>query len=280
MNASTNGHNGAVSLVGAGPSDPELLTVKAYQLLREADAVLADALVSAAILDDLPETAEVVDVGKRPGPNGKRTTQAEINRSMVRRAERGQRVVRLKCGDAYLFGRGGEEAEFLANEGIPFETVPGVTSAFAAPAVAGIPLTHRDHASSVTVVTGHEAPAKPESSLDWGALGRTVDTGGTLVVLMGVRRVGEYCEALVEAGVSPDTPAAMIERATHAEEYTVTASVATLPAAAERVGIAPPAATVIGDVVSVRERVLESLRGSPPIADRAEATPDGGERGD
>ena len=274
----TRSHGGTVYLVGAGPGDPELLTVKAYRLLREADAVLTDALVSEAILADLPDAVEIVDVGKRPGPDGKRTTQTEINRLMVRRARRGQTVIRLKCGDPTMFGRGGEEAEHLASEGVDFETVPGISSALAAPEVAGIPLTHRRHASSLTVVTGHEDPTKPESALDWDALARTVAAGGTLVVLMGVRRVGEYCRALADNGVSPDTPAAMIERATQADEYTVTASIETLPDEAERVGISPPAATVIGDVVSVRERVLGSLQGSPPIAELAEAMPDGGER--
>jgi len=276
----TNRHGGTVYLVGAGPGDPELLTVKAYRLLREANAVLTDALVSESILADLPDAVEIVDVGKRPGPDGKRTTQTEINRLMVRRARHGQAVVRLKCGDPTMFGRGGEEAEHLASEGVDFETVPGISSALAAPEVAGIPLTHRDHASSLTVVTGHEDPTKPESALDWDALARTVDAGGSLVVLMGVRRVADYSKALTENGVSPDAPAAMIERATHADEYTITGTLRTLPAEAERVGISPPAATVIGDVVSVRERVLESLQGSPPIANVAEAMPDGGERGE
>jgi len=253
--------SGTVHLVGAGPGDPDLLTVKAYRLLRKADTVLTDALVSGAVLSDLPESVEIVDVGKRPGPNGERTTQTEINRLMVRRARRGQRVVRLKCGDPTMFGRGGEEAEHLASEGVAFETVPGVSSVLAAPEAAGIPLTHREHASSLTVVTGHEDPTKPESALDWDALSRTVGAGGTLVVLMGVRRVGEYCGALRDGGVPSDTPAAMIERATHADEYTVTGSIETLPDEAGRVGISPPAVTVIGDVVSVRERVI----GAPSV---------------
>jgi uroporphyrin-III C-methyltransferase len=269
-------HHGTVSLVGAGPGDPDLLTVKAYRLLREADAVLTDALVSEAILDDLPESVEIVDVGKRPGPDGERTTQADINRGMVRRARRGQQVVRLKCGDPTIFGRGGEEAEHLASEGIEFETVPGISSAMAAPEVSGVPLTHREHASSLTVITGHEDPSKEKSALDWDALARTVDSGGTLVVLMGVRRLPDYAAALVEGGVAPDTPAAMIERATHEDEYTVTGTLETLPAEAKRVGVSPPAATVIGDVVSVREEVLDSLRGSPPVGSLAEAMPDGG----
>ena len=269
-------HHGTVALVGAGPGDPDLLTVKAYRLLREADAVLTDALVSEAILNDLPDSVEIVDVGKRPGPDGERTTQADINRGMVRRAKRGQQVVRLKCGDPTIFGRGGEEAQYLASEGIEFETVPGISSAMAAPEVSGVPLTHREHASSLTVITGHEDPSKDESALDWDALSRTVAAGGTLVVLMGVRRLPDYAAALTEGGVAPETPAAMIERATHEEEYTVTGTLETLPAEAERVGVSPPAATVIGDVVSVREEVLDSLRGSPPVGSLAEAMPDGG----
>jgi uroporphyrin-III C-methyltransferase len=269
-------HQGTVALVGAGPGDPDLLTVKAYRLLREADTVLTDALVSEAILDDLPDSVEIVDVGKRPGPDGERTTQADIDREMVRRARRGQQVVRLKCGDPTIFGRGGEEAEHLASEGIEFETVPGISSAMAAPEVSGIPLTHREHASSLTVITGHEDPSKEKSALDWDALSRTVDSGGTLVVLMGVRRLPDYAAALTEGGVAPETPAAMIERATHEEEYTVTGTLRTLPEEANRVGVSPPAATVIGDVVSVREEVLGSLRGSPPVGSLAEAMPDGG----
>jgi uroporphyrin-III C-methyltransferase len=265
---------GRVQLVGAGPGDPELLTVKAYRLLREADAVLTDALVSEAILADVPPSVEIVDVGKRPGPDGKRTTQAEINQELVRRARRGEQVVRLKCGDAMVFGRGGEEAEYLAQARIPFETVPGISSALAAPAVAGIPLTHREHASSLTVVTGHEDPTKAASSLDWDALARTVAAGGTLVVLMGVRRVADYCEALTTGGVPSDTPAAMIERATHHDEYTVTGTVETLPTDADRVGISPPAATVIGDVVALRDRVIGAFGGhapTPPKPARATA---------
>jgi uroporphyrin-III C-methyltransferase len=258
------GRGGEVYLVGAGPGDPELLTVKAYRLLREADAVLHDALVSESILADLPDSVEVVDVGKRPGPDGKRTTQAEINREMVQRARRGEQVVRLKCGDPTIFGRGGEEAEFLAAKGVGFETVPGISSAVAAPEVAGVPLTHREYASSLTIVTGHEDPSKPESALDWEALAKTVSAGGTLVVLMGVRRAAEYCKALAENGLAPETPAAMIERATHEDEYTVAGTVETLPAEADRVGISPPAATVIGDVVSVREQVRDALREAPP----------------
>jgi uroporphyrin-III C-methyltransferase len=267
---------GTVALVGAGPGDPDLLTVKAYRLLREADAVLTDALVSEAILDDLPDSVEIIDVGKRPGPDGERTTQADINRGMVRRAKRGQQVVRLKCGDPTVFGRGGEEAQYLASEGIEFETVPGISSAMAAPEVSGVPLTHREHASSLTVITGHENPLKNESALDWDALARTVDSGGTLVVLMGVRRLPDYAAALTEGGVASETPAAMIERATHNEEYTVTGTLETLPEEAKRVGVSPPAATVIGDVVAVREEVLDSLRGSPPVGSLAEAMPDGG----
>ena len=252
---------GTVSLVGAGPGDPELLTVKAYRLLADADVVCYDALTGEGILE-LAEGAETIDVGKRPKPDGERTTQEEINRLMVRRAHQGQQVVRLKGGDPCVFGRGGEEAEHLAAAGVAFEIVPGITSAIAAPEAAGIPVTHRDHASAMTVVTGHEDPSKAKSALDWEALARTVAAGGTLVVLMGVRRLPEYCTALGENGVDPDTPVAVIERATLPEEFTVTGTLATIAAESRAVGIESPAATVIGDVVGVRERVAPYLDAS------------------
>lgn len=254
---------GKVYLVGAGPGDPELLTVKAQRLLEAADAVLHDALVNEAILTELPASVAVVDVGKRPGPDGSRTTQAEINDRMVERARAGEEVVRLKGGDPTVFGRGGEEAEHLAAAGVDFEVVPGVTSVVGAPSVVGIPLTHRDHASAISVVTGHETPDKPESALDWDALAATVRNGGTLVILMGVRSLPDNVAALRSAGLPGDCPAAMIERATWEDEQTVTGTLATIVAEAEAGGIQPPAITIVGDVVDVRERVLGHLaRGS------------------
>ncbi|WP_227373670.1 uroporphyrinogen-III C-methyltransferase [Haladaptatus halobius] len=258
-------HDGTVYLVGAGPGDPELLTVKARKLLDEADAVLHDRLADERIVESCSETAEVVSVGKRPGPNGERTTQEEINRMMVCKAREGKDVVRLKGGDPTVFGRGGEEAEQLAAAGIDFEVVPGITSAVAAPGVAGIPVTHREHASSVTVVTGHEDPTKAESALDWDALAANVRAGGTLVVLMGVGRLPDYVAALRAGGVTEKTPVAMVENATRESEFTITGTLETIVERRDEVGIEPPAVTVVGDVVAVRDRVAEFLQGAPSV---------------
>ena len=254
---------GTVYIVGAGPGDPELMTVKAHRLLREADVVLHDSLVGDDVLGEIPESTTVVDVGKRA--NGERTTQEEINRRMVHEAERGRDVVRLKGGDPTVFGRGGEEAEHLAANDVPFEMVPGVTSAIAGPGAAGIPVTHRDHASSVTVVTGHEDPTKDESALDWDALAATVQAGGTLVVLMGVGRLPDYVAALRDRGVDPDTPVAMVEKATLDDEFVATGTLGTIVDTADRVDVDPPAVTVIGDVVEVGETVSDYLGGSGAV---------------
>jgi len=250
---------GTVYLVGAGPGDPDLLTVKARRLIDRADVLLYDSLTPGEIVDSAPAATETIDVGKKPEPDGERTTQAEINRLLVDRACSGDTVVRLKGGDPNVFGRGGEETQHLADRGIPFEVVPGVSSVLAT-GVTGIPLTHREHASSLTVVTGHEDPEKGESALDWGALADAVAAGGTLVVLMGVRRLPEYTAALRERGVDPDTPVAMIEKATWEDEQTATGTLETIVDARDEEGVEPPAITVIGDVVSVREEVATWLR--------------------
>jgi len=250
---------GKVYLVGAGPGRPDLLTVRARRVIEEADVVMYDSLVSDAILETVPETATAVDVGKKPGPDGERTTQADIHRDMVARARRGRTVARLKGGDPGVFGRGGEEAEHLADAGVSFEVVPGVTSAVAAPGVAGIPITHRDHASAVTVITGHEDPTKAESALEWGAIAETVRSGGTVLILMGVGRLPENLAALREHGVDPETPVAMVEKATWDEERTVTGTVESMVDVRDEAGIEPPALTVVGDVVGVREQVRDCL---------------------
>ncbi len=247
---------GKVYLVGSGPGDPGLLTRRAWGLLESADAVLHDSLVGEAVLDQLSESVEVVNVGKRP-PN--RTSQSEINDMLVDRSRDGEAVVRLKGGDPHVFGRGGEEAQYLADADVPFEVVPGVSSAVAAPGVAGIPLTHRDCASSVTVITGHETPDKDESALDWDALADTVVSGGTLVVLMGVRRLSNNVSALRDHGVPADTPVAMVQKATWGDERTVSATLATIEDAKQETGIEPPAVTVVGDVVGVRSETSEWL---------------------
>ncbi|MFC3960149.1 uroporphyrinogen-III C-methyltransferase [Halovivax cerinus] len=276
------GAAGSVALVGAGPGDPDLLTVTARRRLDEADVILHDALVTDALLDTVPASADVVDVGKRAAGAGERATQDEINRLLVRLARRGRAVVRLKGGDPYVFGRGGEEAEFLAAAGVDVEVVPGVTSAVAAPAVAGIPVTHRDHASSLTVVTGHEDPTKAESALDWAALADTVAAGGTLVVLMGVGRLPEIVATLREHDLSADTPVAMVEKATWDDESTVTGTLSTIVARATDAGIEPPAVTVVGDVVAVRDRVIDRVRSARTVENARASTgvvlSDGGSR--
>ncbi|MFC7073800.1 uroporphyrinogen-III C-methyltransferase [Halovenus rubra] len=263
---------GTVYLVGAGPGDPELLTVKAKRLLGAADLVLHDSLVGDAIVSSLSETV-TEHVGKRP--NGERTPQSEINARMVRQARAGNDIVRLKGGDPTIFGRGGEEAEHLARHDVPFVVVPGVTSAIAAGGVAGIPATHREYASSVTVVTGHEDPTKEGSALDWSALADTVAAGGTLVVLMGVGRLQDNVAALQSNGLDDGTAVAMVERATLPEERVVTATLATIADVAEAAGVKPPAVTVVGDVVAVRQTVENHLGATPGATEASSWPPTG-----
>jgi uroporphyrin-III C-methyltransferase len=246
--------DGYVSLVGSGPGDPELLTVKARRLLTEADVVLHDKLPGPKIIELIPADRRE-DVGKRAG--GERTAQEYTNQRLVELAREGNHVVRLKGGDPFVFGRGGEEMEHLAEAGVPFEVVPGIPSPVAGPGVAGIPLTHREHASSVSFVTGHEDPEKDESAVDWGALAAT---GGTLVVLMGVGKLPDYTAALLDAGMDPTTPVALIERATWPDQQVATGTLDSIVAVRDREGIEPPALTVIGEVAATRERVREFLR--------------------
>src|SRR4051794_6388710 len=205
--------DGKVFLVGAGPGDPTLLTVRAVELMASADVVLHDRLVPAGVLEGTG--AELVDVGKRPG--GSRE-QAAISEELIERARKGRTVVRLKGGDPFVFGRGGEEAEALHAAGIDYEVVPGVTAGVAAPAYAGIPVTHRDAASAVAFVTGHEDPGKDEPPLDWAALAAFP---GTLVLYMGVRRLPAIAARLQAAGRAADEPAAVVERGTLPGQRTV-----------------------------------------------------------
>ena len=234
---------GRVYLVGSGPGDPGLLTVRARELLETADVVLHDKLPGPEILAAIPAERRE-DVGKRAG-------------GLVELAREGKHVVRLKGGDPFVFGRGGEETQHLARAGVPFEVVPGVTSAVAGPGAAGIPLTHRDVASSVTFVTGHEDPTKPESAVDWAAL---AETGGTLVVLMGVGNLPDYARELQEAGMDPETPVALVERATRPEMRVATGTLADIVEVRDREGIEPPAVTVVGDVAAVRDDVVGWMR--------------------
>jgi uroporphyrin-III C-methyltransferase len=246
---------GTVYLVGSGPGDPELLTMKAARLIDEADVVLHDKLPGPEILGMIPAKKRE-DVGKRAG--GEWTPQEYTNARMVELARAGNDIVRLKGGDPFVFGRGGEEMEHLADNEIPFEVVPGITSAVAGPGSAGIPVTHRDYVSSVSFVTGHEDPTKDESAVDWDALAAT---GGTLVVLMGVGKLPLYTAELREAGLGGDTPVALIERATWPEMRVATGTLDTIVDVRDEADIEPPAITVIGEVAATRDRVTEFLRG-------------------
>jgi uroporphyrinogen III methyltransferase / synthase len=241
---------GKVYLVGAGPGDAGLLTVRGAELLARADTVIYDALVNPELLRLAPESAERLYAGKRAAQHA--IPQDELNRLLVAQARAGRTVVRLKGGDPYIFGRGGEEAMELAAAGIEFEVVPGVSSIVAAPNYAGIPLTHRDHCSSFTVLTGHEDPTKPEPTLDHAALARLP---GTKVVLMGVERIGELARRWIAGGADAATPAAMIQWGTTGRQRSITATLGTLAETAAKAGITTPAVTIIGGVVSLREQL-------------------------
>jgi uroporphyrinogen III methyltransferase/synthase len=231
-----------VWLVGAGPGDPGLLTVRGAEVLATAEVVVHDRLANPALLDLAPLEAERISVGKAPGRV--ELDQEAINALLVERGAAGRRVVRLKGGDPFVFGRGGEEAEALAAAGVPFEIVPGITSAIAVPAYAGIPVTHRGLSTHVTVVTGHEDPAKGHVDVDWDALGRA---GGTLVILMGAARVADLASRLIAAGRSPDTPVAAIRNGTRPDQQTVRATLATIGDA----GVQAPSAIVVGAVAAL-----------------------------
>jgi uroporphyrin-III C-methyltransferase len=225
-----------VYLVGAGPGDPELITVKGLRLLASAEVVVHDRLVAPALVDQAPPNAERIDVGKRPGHP---YPQEEINGLLVDRGSRGLRVVRLKGGDPYVFGRGGEEVAALREAGVPHEVVPGLSAAIAAPAAAGVPVTLRNEALSFTVVTGHEHP--DSDAVDWDALART---GGTLVILMGATRAGAIAERLRRAGLAPDTPVAVVHAATLPGEQTTATTLGELG----RHELRPPCTIVVGSV--------------------------------
>jgi uroporphyrinogen III methyltransferase/synthase len=242
--------NGKVYLVGAGPGDPGLVTVKALKLLARGDVIIYDQLASPELLKQARAGAEVIYVGKKAGAHT--LPQGGINQLLVDKARAGLTVVRLKGGDPFVFGRGGEEAESLAAAGVPFEVVPGVTSAVAVPAYAGIPVTHRDYTTLVTFITGHEDPTKEASTIPWGNLGQNP---GTLVFLMGVKNLAENCRRLVAAGRSPETPAAVIQSGTLPSQRTVVATLADIPAVAKAAGIAPPAILVVGGVAKLHERL-------------------------
>ena len=237
---------GEVVLVGGGPGDPDLLTVGGLRALQEADVVLYDHLAPQASLAECRPDAVLLDVGKLP--RGRQTPQAEINGLLVAYARSGARVVRLKGGDPFVLGRGGEEWLACVEAGVGVQVVPGVSSAVAGPALAGIPLTHRGLSQDFTVVSGHVGPGDPGSTVNWDALARTA---GTIVVLMGVARLAEICGGLVARGLASDTPAAIVARAGLPDQRVVRGSLATLPGLAADAGVTPPALTVIGAVVGL-----------------------------
>ncbi|MFD6663472.1 uroporphyrinogen-III C-methyltransferase [Micromonospora chalcea] len=235
---------GRVALVGAGPGDPELITVKGWRLLTEAEVVVADRLVPGLLLDELRPDVELVDASKIPyGPS---RAQEEINRILVDRARAGKVVVRLKGGDPYVFGRGGEELLACAEAGVPVTVVPGVTSAVAVPEVAGVPVTHRGVAHEFTVVSGHLAPDSPASLVRWQAL---AGLRGTLVILMGLKNLAAIAATLIAHGKPADTPAAVIQEGTTAGQRTLRSTLATVAADVEAAALRPPAIVVVGDVV-------------------------------
>ncbi len=239
---------GKVYLVGAGPGDPDLITVKGSQCLKEADVIMYDHLASAKLLRYARQDAETIYVGKQQGSHA--LSQDEINNVMVSKAKEGRTVVRLKGGHPFIFGRGGEEAEALAQAMIPFEIVPGISSAIAAPAYAGIPLTHRRYTASVAFVTGHEDPAKRHSTVDWS---RLATGAGTLVILMGVKNLSKITEKLIEAGRDPKTPVALVRYGTTPQQTTLVGTLDTIVAQAEAAALRPPVAIVVGEVVKLRE---------------------------
>lgn len=233
---------GQVTLVGAGPGDPDLLTVGGQRAIASADVVVYDRLVGQAIFDLIPDNAERINVGKESSHHT--LPQEQINQLLLEKALEGKRVVRLKGGDPFLFGRGGEELELLAEHGVPFKEVPGITSAIAVPAYAGIPVTHRDCCSSLHIITGHQQAGKP-LHINFEAL---VQTGGTFVFLMGVSALEEICEDLLDAGMEPDMPAAVVEKGTTSLQRSILATLSTLPETARAEKVKSPAVIIVGKV--------------------------------
>jgi uroporphyrin-III C-methyltransferase len=243
---------GCVYLVGAGPGDPELLTLRAYRLLQEADVLVYDRLVSTEIMELVPASVQRISVGKEPGQHC--VPQPQINELLVRLANSGKRVVRLKGGDPYIFGRGGEEAETLVEAAIPFEVVPGITAAAGASSYCGIPLTHRDYAQSVTFATGH---LKDDTvALDWPSLAQS---NNTLVIYMGLGSLAEIARQLMAHGRADNTPVAAVHRATQQQQQIVVASLADIAEKVTAVGLQSPAAIIVGEVVALHHKLHTGL---------------------
>ena len=239
---------GTVYLVGSGPGDPDLLTLRAARLLRETEVVLYDRLVDQSILDMIPASAKKMYVGRAVGDDT--THQNQTNQTMLSCARTYSHVVRLKGGDPIIFGRGGEEAEFLRSQSIPYEIVPGITSGIGSATYSGIPLTHREHSSSVAFVTGHEYPEKTVPAVDWKKLAGAVDT---IVIMMGLTRMRIIAEDLMQGGMSPDTPVAIIYRGTTKQQRTMYGTLSTISNMAE--SMRPPVNIIIGKVVDMHKRI-------------------------
>lgn len=238
---------GKVYLVGAGPGDLKLITMRGLELIGKADVVIYDNLVNKGLLEFVQAGAEIIYAGKKASQH--ELPQRQINSLLAEKASSNGVVVRLKGGDPFIFGRGGEEAQYLAKKGIPFEIVPGITSAISVPAYAGIPLTHRDHASTVAFVTGHEDEKKEASSINWHELAHGPDT---LIFLMGMKNLAKIAQRLIDEGKNPDTPACVIRSGTLAAQKVVTATLSTLPEKVRALNILPPGVIVVGDVVKLR----------------------------
>lgn len=241
---------GVVYLIGAGPGDPGLLTIKARDRIRTADVVVYDYLASPALLEYARKDAQIIYVGKKGGDHT--LSQDKINLLLVEKARQGLNIARLKGGDPFIFGRGGEEAQVLLSYGVTFEIIPGVTSAVAAPAYAGIPVTHREHTSSVCFITGHEDPTKEETSIQWDLFARSQST---LVFLMGVKNLGNIVSHLMENGKAPDTPVALVRWGTTARQQTVTGRLDNIVEKVKQAKLKSPAIIVVGSVVSLREQL-------------------------
>jgi uroporphyrinogen III methyltransferase/synthase len=239
---------GKVYLIGAGPGDIGLLTIKGLKCLQKAEVVVYDFHLNAQILNYINHDAEFIYAGKRGGHHA--MTQDEINQALIKKAKEGRIVCRLKGGDPFVFGRGGEEAEALVNEGIEFEVIPGVSSSIAAPAYAGIPLTHRKYSSSFAVITGNEDATKPESSIDWSKFANGFDT---LVFLMGIKNIGVITSKLIAHGKSPDTPAAVVRWGTRPDQKTVVSTLKDIAGLVNEENIKPPAVMIVGNVVKLRD---------------------------
>ncbi len=261
---------GKVYLIGAGPGDPGLLTLKARSCIQKADVVVYDYLASPSLLSHAGQNAQIIYVGKKGGDHT--LTQEKINLLLVEKAKQGLSVARLKGGDPFIFGRGGEEAQMLLSHGIAFEIIPGVTSAVAAPAYAGIPITHRDHASSVCFITGHEDPAKEDSAIQWDLFAKN---RSTLVFLMGVKNLEKIVTRLMENGKPADTPAALVQWGTTARQQTVTGQLDNIVEAVRKAKLLSPAVIVVGPVVKLRSELqwfdTSKLFGKRIVVTRARA---------